>query len=78
MPLQDFAILDYRVNMRLDNLPVAEMNVFAWEGKPQETIEVYNLGYPLGRKYEVPNFLLACNYKFVAGICCLLRGLKIK
>jgi hypothetical protein len=28
---QDFAILDYRVNMRLDSLPVAEMATFAYE-----------------------------------------------
>ena len=32
---QDFAILDYRINMRLDNLPVAEMNFFAFEDKPK-------------------------------------------
>jgi len=49
---QDFAILDYRVNMRLDNLPVAEMNQFIFEDKPQKTIEIYNLGYGLGRKLE--------------------------
>jgi len=49
---QDFAILDYRVNMRLDNLPVAEMNYIAFEDKPKDTIEIYNLGFPLGRKLE--------------------------
>eukprot|EP00961_Rhodomonas_salina_P083172 1117500-Rhodomonas_salina.5 len=29
---QDFAILEYRVNMRLDSLPIAEMNRFAYDG----------------------------------------------
>lgn len=47
---QDFAILEYRVNMRLDNLPIAEMNLFAYEDRPQETIQIYNLGYPVGSK----------------------------
>jgi hypothetical protein len=28
---QDFAILDYRANMRLDNLPVAEIAKFAYD-----------------------------------------------
>ncbi len=49
---QDFAILDYRVNMRLDSLPVAEMATFAYEDKPEETVELYNLGYPVGSKLE--------------------------
>lgn len=31
--LQDFAILDYRANMRLDNLPVAEIATFAYDDK---------------------------------------------
>eukprot|EP00292_Cryptomonas_paramecium_P004461 CAMPEP_0113676420 /NCGR_PEP_ID=MMETSP0038_2-20120614/8633_1 /TAXON_ID=2898 /ORGANISM="Cryptomonas paramecium" /LENGTH=661 /DNA_ID=CAMNT_0000593447 /DNA_START=3 /DNA_END=1988 /DNA_ORIENTATION=- /assembly_acc=CAM_ASM_000170 len=47
---QDFTILDYRVNMRLDNLPVAEINLVAFEDKPDETIKLYNLGYPIGSK----------------------------
>ena len=47
---QDFTILDYRVNMRLDNLPIAEMNLFAYEDKPQDTVQIYNLGYPVGSK----------------------------
>jgi hypothetical protein len=29
--VQDFAILDYRANMRLDNLPVAEIAKFAYD-----------------------------------------------
>mmetsp|Transcript_26640 Transcript_26640/g.60809 ORF Transcript_26640/g.60809 Transcript_26640/m.60809 type:complete len:675 (-) Transcript_26640:2697-4721(-) len=49
---QDFAILDYRVNMRLDSLPLAEMQTFAYEDKPDEHVETYNLGYPLGGKLE--------------------------
>jgi len=47
---QDFAILEYRVNMRLDNLPVAEMINFAFEYKPDKTMQIYNLGYALGGK----------------------------
>ncbi|EKX43113.1 hypothetical protein GUITHDRAFT_163927, partial [Guillardia theta CCMP2712] len=47
---QDFAILEYRVNMRLDNLPVAEMINFAYEDKPDKTMQIYNLGYPVGGK----------------------------
>eukprot|EP00802_Teleaulax_amphioxeia_P006625 Tamp_06629.p1 GENE.Tamp_06629~~Tamp_06629.p1 ORF type:complete len:677 (+),score=209.81 Tamp_06629:26-2032(+) len=47
---QDFAILEYRVNMRLDNLPVAEMINFAFEDKPDKTMQIYNLGYALGGK----------------------------
>ena len=49
---QDFAILEYRVNMRLDNLPVAEMIKFAYEDKPDKTMQIYNLGYALGGKLE--------------------------
>ena len=49
---QDFAILDYRVNMRLDSLPLAEMQTFAYEDKPDDPVETYNLGYPLGGKLE--------------------------
>ncbi|EKX42627.1 hypothetical protein GUITHDRAFT_164061, partial [Guillardia theta CCMP2712] len=47
---QDFSILDYRVNMRLDNLPVAEIAKFYYEDRPEETLETYNLGYPVGSK----------------------------
>ena len=47
---QDFAILEYRVNMRLDNLPVAEMINFSFEDKPDKTMQIYNLGYALGGK----------------------------
>jgi len=50
---QDFAILEYRVNMRLDNLPVAEMINFAFEDKPDKTMQIYNLGYALGGKLAV-------------------------
>mmetsp|Transcript_16457 Transcript_16457/g.39314 ORF Transcript_16457/g.39314 Transcript_16457/m.39314 type:complete len:680 (-) Transcript_16457:192-2231(-) len=49
---QDFAILEYRVNMRLDSLPIAEMNRFAYDDDPEKTIEMYNLGYALGGKLE--------------------------
>jgi hypothetical protein len=38
--------------MRLDSLPVAEMATFAYEDKPEETVELYNLGYPVGSKLE--------------------------
>lgn len=44
--LQDFAILDYRVNMRLDGLPLAEMTTFVDEERPSEPLETYTLGYP--------------------------------
>jgi hypothetical protein len=47
---QDFAILDYRVNMRLDNLPVAEITKFYYDDKPDQTLQTYNLGVPLGAK----------------------------
>lgn len=50
--LQDFAILDYRVNMRLDGLPLAEMTTFVDEEKPGTTLETYTLGYPVGGKLE--------------------------
>ena len=50
--LQDFAILDYRVNMRLDSLPLAEMSTFAYEDNPEETLQIYNLGYPVGGRLE--------------------------
>jgi hypothetical protein len=33
---QDFAILDYRVNMRLDNLPVAEITKFYYDDRSDE------------------------------------------
>mmetsp|Transcript_63519 Transcript_63519/g.132214 ORF Transcript_63519/g.132214 Transcript_63519/m.132214 type:complete len:695 (-) Transcript_63519:130-2214(-) len=49
---QDFAILEYRVNMRLDSLPIAEMASFAYEDDPDKTIQMYNLGYALGGKLE--------------------------
>ena len=47
---QDFAILDYRVNMRLDNLPVAEITKFYYDDRPDQTLQTYNLGVPLGAK----------------------------
>jgi hypothetical protein len=47
---QDFAILDYRVNMRLDNLPLAEITKFYYDDKPDQTMQTYNLGVPLGAK----------------------------
>ena len=47
---QDFAILDYRVNMRLDNLPVAEIAQYYYDDKPEQTLKTYNLGVPLGSK----------------------------
>ena len=50
--LQDFAILDYRVNMRLDGLPLAEMTTFVDEERPGETVETYTLGYPVGGRLE--------------------------
>jgi len=50
--LQDFAILDYRVNMRLDGLPLAEMTTFVDEERPSEPLETYTLGYPVGGKLE--------------------------
>jgi hypothetical protein len=39
--------------MRLDNLPVAEMINFAFEDKPDKTMQIYNLGYALGGKLAV-------------------------
>ena len=45
---QDFAILDYRVNMRLDGLPVAEIEAYESEEEEGEIEETYNLGYPVG------------------------------
>ena len=50
--LQDFAILDYRVNMRLDGLPLAEMTTFVDEERPGETLETYTLGYPVGGRLQ--------------------------
>ena len=50
--MQDFAILDYRVNMRLDGLPLAEMTTFVDEERPGETLETYTLGFPVGGKLE--------------------------
>eukprot|EP00292_Cryptomonas_paramecium_P033775 CAMPEP_0113685400 /NCGR_PEP_ID=MMETSP0038_2-20120614/14647_1 /TAXON_ID=2898 /ORGANISM="Cryptomonas paramecium" /LENGTH=627 /DNA_ID=CAMNT_0000605475 /DNA_START=29 /DNA_END=1912 /DNA_ORIENTATION=+ /assembly_acc=CAM_ASM_000170 len=50
--LQDFAVLDYRVNMRLDSLPLAEISTLAYEDNPEETVQVYNLGYPVGARVE--------------------------
>lgn len=34
---QDFAILEYRVNMRLDNLPISEMASYTLSEKPGQT-----------------------------------------
>jgi len=47
---QDFAILEYRVNMRLDNLPVAEIQSFYYDDRPDETVKLYNLGFSVGTK----------------------------
>eukprot|EP00285_Hemiselmis_virescens_P018271 CAMPEP_0173391940 /NCGR_PEP_ID=MMETSP1356-20130122/18667_1 /TAXON_ID=77927 ORGANISM="Hemiselmis virescens, Strain PCC157" /NCGR_SAMPLE_ID=MMETSP1356 /ASSEMBLY_ACC=CAM_ASM_000847 /LENGTH=674 /DNA_ID=CAMNT_0014349645 /DNA_START=96 /DNA_END=2120 /DNA_ORIENTATION=+ len=47
---QDFAILDYRANMRLDNLPVAQIAKYAYDDQPDKTIQIYNLGFPIGSK----------------------------
>mmetsp|Transcript_16460 Transcript_16460/g.39324 ORF Transcript_16460/g.39324 Transcript_16460/m.39324 type:complete len:669 (-) Transcript_16460:236-2242(-) len=49
---QDFAILEYRVNMRLDNLPIAEMTTIAWDNDMSKTEQYYNLGYPIGAKLQ--------------------------
>ena len=43
--------------MRLDNLPVAEMINFAFEDKPDKTMQIYNLGYALGGKLAVTIYL---------------------
>jgi len=51
---QDFTVLNYRVNMRLDGLPVAEVETLAYEDNPAETIEEYDLGYSLGAKLPPP------------------------
>eukprot|EP00961_Rhodomonas_salina_P094764 1275380-Rhodomonas_salina.2 len=48
----DFAILEYRVNMRLDNLPIAEMTTIAWDNDMSKTEQYYNLGYPIGAKLQ--------------------------
>jgi hypothetical protein len=54
--LQDFAILDYRVNMRLDSLPLAEMVTLVDEDTGVN-LQTYTLGYPVG--YYPPQPLTA-------------------
>ena len=66
--LQDFAILEYRVNMRLDNLPVAEMINFAYEDKPDKTMQIYNLGYALGGKLAVCSCVDVCCFDWCAPV----------
>ena len=57
-------VLEYRVNMRLDNLPVAEMINFAFEDKPDKTMQIYNLGYALGGKLAVAIYLPICLFLY--------------
>eukprot|EP00294_Goniomonas_avonlea_P000216 CAMPEP_0114552816 /NCGR_PEP_ID=MMETSP0114-20121206/7323_1 /TAXON_ID=31324 /ORGANISM="Goniomonas sp, Strain m" /LENGTH=651 /DNA_ID=CAMNT_0001737711 /DNA_START=13 /DNA_END=1968 /DNA_ORIENTATION=- len=52
---QDFSILNYHVNMRADNLPLAEVRNFVYSDDPSgNPLTVYALGYPLGVMEETP------------------------
>mmetsp|Transcript_15345 Transcript_15345/g.36230 ORF Transcript_15345/g.36230 Transcript_15345/m.36230 type:complete len:665 (+) Transcript_15345:75-2069(+) len=50
---QDFSILGYRVNMRADNLPLAEVRNFVYSDDPSgNEVTMYALGFPIGHLEE--------------------------
>ena len=59
--------------MRLDNLPVAEMINFAFEDKPDKTMQIYNLGYALGGKLAVC-ICVCARARVCTRVCVCARG----